>query len=189
MKTLVTIAALFAATAGHAQDHVNYIGAQIDADRYGDLMKSNLRMSSSSTPSRSVGRSATPFYATPATSRAAAVPFTYTPTAALRRQARGEYVSRIAHTNREAAYVMRDQFAKHDYSTIYSGLIRGAGLRENDAADAVAAYSYWAGRSPTAGPPRSRTIRSAPSAIRSRHASWRTRRGLPLVTAPSSARR
>jgi hypothetical protein len=72
---------------------------------------------------------------------AADVRLTYTPTAALRRKAVDGYISRMRREYPEAAQVMAAQLAQHDYSRIYSTLMRGAGLRDNDAADAVVAYT------------------------------------------------
>ena len=64
----------------------------------------------------------------------------YRPSDATARQAVDGYLARASETSPEGARVYREQFAKHDYRSIYRRLIAGAGLRENDAGDAFAAY-------------------------------------------------
>lgn len=74
--------------------------------------------------------------------KAKKVNFAYTPTAALKQKALDGYVARIEKSgNAEAAKVAREQFTKNDANTVYKGLIAGTGLKENDAADALTAYT------------------------------------------------
>lgn len=72
---------------------------------------------------------------------AGAARLSYSSTPALRRQALDGYLARASRQYPEAARVMSAQFAKHDYAAVYRSLIGGTGLRDNDAADAVTAYT------------------------------------------------
>lgn len=69
------------------------------------------------------------------------VQLTYASTPALRRQAVDGYMQRMRRDYPEAARVMSAQLARNDYSVIYRRMMRGSGLRDNDAADAVTAYT------------------------------------------------
>lgn len=60
---------------------------------------------------------------------------------ALARSAVSGYVQRISRSNPQAAKHVAGQFARHDYRSIYRGLISGTGLREDDALDALTAYT------------------------------------------------
>lgn len=66
----------------------------------------------------------------------------YVPTAALRQQTVQSYVSRLRASNPGAAQALTAEFGpgKHDYSQIYRSTIKDTGLRENDAADALATF-------------------------------------------------
>ena len=67
--------------------------------------------------------------------------FSYDTSDQLARDSVKSYIQRAARTQPEGARVVGDQLARHDYRQIYRGLIAGTGLRENDAADAVTAYT------------------------------------------------
>ena len=66
----------------------------------------------------------------------------FTPTAPLQQQTVQRYASRLRAKSPAAAQAIGANFGpgKYDYGTIYRGLIAGYNLRENDAADATAAY-------------------------------------------------
>lgn len=66
---------------------------------------------------------------------------TYTSTDAVAQKVRDGYISRASKTAPEAARDLASQLQRHDYRKIYRGLIAGSGLAENDAADAVTAYT------------------------------------------------
>lgn len=66
---------------------------------------------------------------------------TYRVTPAISQAAVRGYIARASKKNPQAAKHMGDQFAKHDYRAAYRGLIAGTGLRENDALDALTAYT------------------------------------------------
>lgn len=65
----------------------------------------------------------------------------YAATASARRQALGDYVSRIASQNPAAAKAVSEQFSAHDMSKIYRGLTMPFGLRDDDVADLLTAYT------------------------------------------------
>lgn len=80
---------------------------------------------------------------TTSTSRSAAGSSTaYTPTPALRQQTVQSYASRIKTSNPGASQAIATYFGpgQHDYAQLYKALIKNSGLRENDAADALASY-------------------------------------------------
>ena len=66
---------------------------------------------------------------------------TYQPSDALSHKVRDGYIARASKTAPDGARQLASQLAKHDYRKIYRGLLAGTGLAENDAADAVAAYT------------------------------------------------
>lgn len=72
----------------------------------------------------------------------------YTPTPALRQQTVQGYVNRLKTSNPAAAQAVASVFGpgKYDYSQTYREILKDTGLRENDAADALAAYMLmgWA---------------------------------------------
>ena len=98
----------------------------------------------------------------PASPAAANIAMPYRPTPALRRAAQQGYVTRAARTAPEAARQMEQQFARVDYAKAYRSLIGGTGLRENDVADAVAAYTSlgWMIANNSLGDPNPRAIQS-----------------------------
>ena len=63
----------------------------------------------------------------------------YEPTAALRRQTVAGYVNRLKTNNPGAAQALAAELGKYDYSQIYRSNTKDSGLRENDAADNMAA--------------------------------------------------
>lgn len=66
----------------------------------------------------------------------------YTITPALKQQTVAGYVNRLNAKNPVAAQAVATNFGpgKYDYGTIYQGLVKGNGLRDNDAVDAMTAY-------------------------------------------------
>lgn len=77
--------------------------------------------------------------AAPATSRP--VSLAYAPTPALKQQTVQTYVDRLKTKNPAAAQAVAANFGpgKHDYGQIYQGIVKGYGVRDNDAADALVA--------------------------------------------------
>lgn len=73
--------------------------------------------------------------------RAGDIGLTYTETPALRRAALDAYLARVRRDAPDAAQAMAAQFARHDYAKVYSDMMKGSTLRDNDAADAVTAYT------------------------------------------------
>ena len=98
----------------------------------------------------------------PAPEGALAIAMPYQPTPALRRAAQQGFVARAARTDERTARLMSKQFARIDYDKTYGGLISGTGLRENDVADAVAAYTSlgWMIANNALGDPDPRAIQS-----------------------------
>lgn len=72
----------------------------------------------------------------------------YTPTSALRQQTVQAYVDRLKTSNPAASQAIASVFGpgKYDYSQTYREILKGTGLRENDATDALACYMLmgWA---------------------------------------------
>jgi hypothetical protein len=66
----------------------------------------------------------------------------YTSTATLRATTVCIYVARLKEKNYSAAQAVATNLGpgKHDYAQVYHGLVQGAGLRDNDAVDNLAAY-------------------------------------------------
>ncbi|MDO7844723.1 hypothetical protein Q5H92_00020 [Hymenobacter sp. M29] len=77
-----------------------------------------------------------------ATRPAASTSTAYTPTPALRQQTVQTYVDRLKTSNPAGAQAIASVFGpgKYDYSKTYREILDGTGLRENDAADALACY-------------------------------------------------
>lgn len=77
-----------------------------------------------------------------AAAKTPAASFAYTPTPALRQQTVQGYVNRLKANNPAAAQAVAANLGpgKHDYGQVYRGIVQGTGLRENDAADNLAAY-------------------------------------------------
>jgi hypothetical protein len=91
---------------------------------------------------RNAGRSFT------ATRPAASASTAYMPTPALRQQTVQGYVDRLKTSNPTSAQAVATVFGpgKYDYNQTYREILKGTGLRENDAADALACYMImgWA---------------------------------------------
>lgn len=68
--------------------------------------------------------------------------FGYVPTAALRQQTVRSAAQRLQTQRPADAKALESAFGsgKADYNQVYEGIIKGSGLRNNDAADALAAY-------------------------------------------------
>lgn len=77
-----------------------------------------------------------------ATAKGSAVSTAYTSTPALRQQTVQGYATRLKGSNPAGAQAVLTAFGpgKYDYGTVYKGILDGTGLRDNDAADALAAY-------------------------------------------------
>lgn len=73
--------------------------------------------------------------------RTASSAFPFQSTLASRQAARQAYLSRIARTNPVLARTAAAQFEKHDFPRIYGSLVAPHGLRPNDAADVITAYT------------------------------------------------
>lgn len=73
---------------------------------------------------------------------ASQVSFAYSPTPALKQQTVQGYVDRLRPKNPAASQAVAANLGpgKHDYGQIYRTIIQGHGLRDNDAADALAAF-------------------------------------------------
>ncbi|MBF9221283.1 DUF6683 family protein [Hymenobacter ruricola] len=72
----------------------------------------------------------------------AAGAFSYVPSAALRQQTVRNAAQRLQAHQPTEAQALESAFGpgKTDYNQVYEGIIKGSGLRNNDAADALAAY-------------------------------------------------
>ena len=66
----------------------------------------------------------------------------YSPTPSLKRNIVQGYIDRLRTKNPTASRTIAENFGsgRYDYGQIYQGLVKGKGLRENDAADAMSAY-------------------------------------------------
>ncbi len=62
------------------------------------------------------------------------------PSAQFRKQQVADLLDRANQSDPKSAQVMRAQFARHDYASIYDGITRPYGLAGNDAASSLAAY-------------------------------------------------
>lgn len=82
-----------------------------------------------------------PVFDRPASAQGGAVALPYRPSPALRRAAQQGYIDRVSRTRPDLVPVMQAQFSRVDYAKVFRSLIKGTGLRENDVADAVAAYT------------------------------------------------
>lgn len=67
--------------------------------------------------------------------------FSYTITPAQRTAYRNAYLANLAKSKPTLAASLRIQFEKHDYNTIYNGLLTGTSLTSNNLADAFTAYT------------------------------------------------
>ncbi|MBF9221314.1 hypothetical protein [Hymenobacter ruricola] len=74
--------------------------------------------------------------------KAATASFAYTATPALQQQTVATAAKRLQATDAAAAKELTAAFApgKSDYAALYRGMLKDTGLRENDAADALACY-------------------------------------------------
>ncbi|WP_407572964.1 hypothetical protein [Deinococcus altitudinis] len=72
----------------------------------------------------------------------AAANLAYTPTPALKKATVAGYVSRLKASDPAASKAVAAAFApgKYDYASIYSGLAKGYGLKDNDATDVMTVY-------------------------------------------------
>lgn len=78
----------------------------------------------------------------PKTAPSTGASLSYLPTSALKKATVAGYVERLQKKNPAASQAIAANFGtgKYDYGTIYNGLVKGNGLRENDAIDVMAAY-------------------------------------------------
>lgn len=67
--------------------------------------------------------------------------FTYTATPAQRAAYLDAYIANLAKSKPTLAASLRTQLGKHDYNTIYNGLLSGTGLTSDNLADAFTAYT------------------------------------------------
>jgi len=106
----------------------------------------NKSMMDNAVARNNAGRSSTG--RTGAARAAASASTAYTPTAALRQQTVQGYVNRLKTSSPAGAQAIAAAFGpgKYDYGQVYRSIVDGTGLRENDAADALACYMImgWA---------------------------------------------
>lgn len=72
---------------------------------------------------------------------ASSIRLTYQQSPALRREAQAALLQRLESNNPPAARALGEQLRRNDYSKIYRGLTSPFGLRDDDAADVLAAYT------------------------------------------------
>ncbi|TRW17357.1 hypothetical protein [Glacieibacterium frigidum] len=65
----------------------------------------------------------------------------YQPSRTLARETVEGFVSRLLGKDPAAAQAVAEQFSRHDYGSIYRGIVAPFGLRDNNAADALTAYT------------------------------------------------
>jgi hypothetical protein len=149
MKKLLFAAALLAGAAPQAQ-------AQMSPDLIMETYNSNISVITNGAINKSVmekaiarnnaGRNAG--RSTTAARPAARTGTAYAPTAALRQQTVQGYANRLKASNPAGAQAVMAAFGpgKYDYGKTYREILDGTGLRENDAADALACYMImgWA---------------------------------------------
>lgn len=137
----LAIALLAGAPAAHAQIDMgtgmpvmDWIGPQLAADRMGQMLGVD-RNGHKIDEAKPAGATSRP--ANSPTARLA-----YTPTPALKAQTVQGYVDRLKTKNPAASQAVAANLGPghHDYGTIYHGLVQGTGLRDNDAADNLAAF-------------------------------------------------
>ena len=89
---------------------------------------------------------------------------TYTPTAALRKQAQEGILQRLRAKNPPVAQQLASELAKHDFARVYAALVTPFGLRSDDAVDVVTAYTVLgyliANGAPDPSPAAVRAVRS-----------------------------
>ncbi|MBC7945840.1 MAG: hypothetical protein H7X91_11395 [Burkholderiales bacterium] len=78
---------------------------------------------------------------TPPNREGASIRFSYQPSPAVRREAQAALLQRLQSNNPDAARALGEQLRSNDFSKIYSGLTSPFGLRDDDAADVLAAYT------------------------------------------------
>lgn len=79
-------------------------------------------------------------FAAPAGPDAVNLHLTYSASAALRKEVLAGFLGRVQRNSPQYAAVARDQLGRHDYASIFRGIVAPYGIRQNDLADAVAAY-------------------------------------------------
>jgi len=77
----------------------------------------------------------------PANRAATTSDFPFQSTPASRQAAKQAYLSRIARSDPAMARTAAAELGKHDFSRIYGNLVAPHGLRPNDAADVITAYT------------------------------------------------
>jgi stage V sporulation protein SpoVS len=146
------LAGLLASPDARAQMSTDLImetyNSNISAITNGAINKSVLEKSIARNNAARSGTSRTASPGTAATRTAATANTAYTPTPALRQQTVQNYVDRLKASNPAGAQAVASAFGpgKYDYSQTYREILKGTGLRENDATDALAAYMLlgWA---------------------------------------------
>ncbi|TRW17356.1 hypothetical protein [Glacieibacterium frigidum] len=149
VKRAVLIAAVFAIAApAIAQDSVDYLGAQVQADmlreRYDNaagVRGSSRRAPAAATTSYASNPLSIAFSRARPVANGQAVRLTYTPTAALQQQAQSEMLTRLRAKNPEAARTLAVQFQRVNFGKVYRGVVAPFGLRDNDTADILTAYT------------------------------------------------
>ena len=117
----------------HAQEMpvMDWITPLIESERFGNLRRNLGIDNNPRTQSNTVRKNGT------ATSDAQQPNFAYSPTPSLKQKIVQGYIDRLKTKNPAASQAIAANFGsgRYDYGQIYQGIIKGTGLRENDAAD------------------------------------------------------
>lgn len=73
--------------------------------------------------------------------RLAHIQLGYEPSKTLQKQAEADVLGRLARKNPSAAQALGEQLAEQDFGRVYAGLVVPFGLRDNDVADIMTAYT------------------------------------------------
>ena len=151
LKSFALAAALLLAVpAARAQDmdampaiQNAYMSSHIANLSMNSLLENDRRAGIDPNTGRKRGVAARPAPGSAPAAPAKTVSFAYQPTAALKTATVQGYVERLKAKNPAASQVVAQQLGpgKNDYGQIYHGIVQGTGLRDNDAADALAAYT------------------------------------------------
>lgn len=105
---------------------MDWIGPMVDSQRFGALLRNNLDLDNPAPPIPKPSTASLP----------------YSLTAALKKATVQGYIDRLKAKNPLASRMITDNFGsgKYDYADIYSGLVKGNGLKDNDAVAVMTAY-------------------------------------------------
>lgn len=135
---------LLAMSAGEARAQDVSIGWNLAADNamqgiHQDVLESSLGIGQRRGSGQSLVSRPAPL--TSVARNAARDSFAYASSPAAAKHAVAGYIARASRTEPAAAKQLDAQLAQHDYRTVYRALLQGTGLRENDAVDALTAYT------------------------------------------------